>query len=176
MLNLLFRVLDKLDKLEIPYVITGSMAMGFHVTQRHTKDIDLIIILPFGKIKNFIETFEKDFYCYPPSVEEGVKEQRLFNLIDNETGFKIDFIPLENEKEFEIHKFEEREQVSIEGKDIWIVSAENLLISKLIWIQELKSEKQILDIENLLLLSSLDKEKIKFWIDKLSLNTYELEL
>lgn len=174
MLKLLFKVVEKLDNLEIPYVITGSMAMGFHATQRYTKDIDLIIMLKEAHIDKFVGAFEKDFYCYKPAVEEGIKQEILFNLIDNDTGFKIDFIPLERNNEFELNKFEQRINVEIEDKHIWIVSAENLIISKLIWIQELVSEKQILDIENLLLIQDLDREYLNNWIEKLSLKTYNL--
>jgi len=97
----------------------------------------------------------------------------LFNLISNKTGFKIDFIPLQN-TEFEQIKFNSRLAIDFHGKIIWVISPEILIISKLAWIQDLVSENQLSDLENLLKINELDKEYIRIWIEKLYLKTYHL--
>jgi hypothetical protein len=72
----------------------------------------------------------------------------MFNIIDHKSGFKADFVVLRN-TEFRRTEFNRRTEVNFLGKDIYVVSPEDLLISKLIWIQELQSSLQIEDIKNL---------------------------
>ena len=60
------------------------------------------------------------------------------------------------------------------GKIIYLVSVEDLLISKLIWIQQLQSAVQMEDIKNLNRLTTLDWIYINQWIKELNLNTFNL--
>jgi hypothetical protein len=56
----------------------------------------------------------------------------------------------------------------------YVVSPEDLLISKLIWIQEWQSAVQMEDIKNLAAIPNLQFEYITNWIKKLNLNTFNL--
>jgi len=49
-----------------------------------------------------------------------------------------------------------------------------LIIAKIIWIQQYQSERQIFDIENLLLNPEKDMDYIKNWCIKLNLQTFNL--
>jgi len=49
------------------------------------------------------------------------------------------------------------------AKTIYVVSSEDLLISKLIWIQDFQSPLQMEDIKNLAEIDSLDKVYISKW-------------
>jgi len=60
------------------------------------------------------------------------------------------------------------------GLQIYAVSVEDLLISKIIWIQELQSAVQMQDIKNLSSLANLEWNYINHWIKKLNLNTFDL--
>jgi hypothetical protein len=97
----------------------------------------------------------------------------MFNVIDHDTGFKIDFI-LKKETEYRRIEFERRLRKIIDGHGVWIVSPEDLVLSKIIWIQQLFSDKQISDIESLLALSIIDKNYIKDWSKKMNLKTFDL--
>jgi hypothetical protein len=97
----------------------------------------------------------------------------MFNVIDHETGFKIDFI-LRKNSDYRILEFARRQKILINDIEVWIVSPEDLIISKIEWIQQLKSDKQLSDIENLLAIHNLDREYIKRWCKELKLNTYNL--
>jgi hypothetical protein len=106
---------------------------------------------------------------------DSLKHKILFNIISNKTGFKIDFIPLQD-TEFEQSKFASRAPINVQGTTVWAISPENLVISKLIWIQTLVSEAQLLDLENLLRIEELNKAYIRTWIEKLNLKTYHLTI
>ncbi len=60
------------------------------------------------------------------------------------------------------------------GLKVNIVSQEDLLISKIIWIQQLQSGVQMEDIKNLSLIPDLQWSYINTWIKKLNLNTFDL--
>jgi hypothetical protein len=53
---------------------------------------------------------------------------------------------------------------------------EDLILAKIAWIQTLYSDRQIADIEKLLLNPQIDKEYLHYWLKALQLNTYQIEL
>ena len=97
----------------------------------------------------------------------------MFNIINHETGFKIDFI-LRKDTEYFNLAFSRRKHIYDQDTWLWVKSLEDLILIKLIWIQQLQSEKQINDIQNLLLIPEKDIDYIKLWCNKLNLNTFKL--
>jgi hypothetical protein len=71
-------------------------------------------------------------------------------------------------------EFERRKRSTVLGITTWIVSLEDLIVSKLIWTQELQSDKQLADIESLLDNPTLDTQYLNYWVKKLQLNTFNL--
>lgn len=55
-----------------------------------------------------------------------------------------------------------------------IVNVEDLLLSKLIWIQEIQSAIQMEDIKQLWSSESLDKSYVNKWITQMNLQTFNL--
>jgi len=97
----------------------------------------------------------------------------MFNIIDFETGFKIDFI-LRKETEYGRVAFQRRKLIDEFGTKVYVIAIEDLIIAKLQWIQQLQSEKQMDDIKNLLENSDIDKEYLTGWIRKLKINTFSI--
>jgi hypothetical protein len=97
----------------------------------------------------------------------------MFNIIDLESGFKVDFIIVKKDL-YEQVKFQNRRKTLYVDISLWIISPEDLVISKLQWIQALESEKQKNDIVNLLDNVDLDLPYIKNWCRNLRLKTYKL--
>ena len=97
----------------------------------------------------------------------------MFNIIDHASGFKADFVVLKDSA-YRKNEFERRIQIELFNMKVFIVSPEDLLISKLIWIQDFQSNLQIEDIKSLIKYKSLDIAYVHFWIEKLKLNTFTL--
>jgi hypothetical protein len=97
----------------------------------------------------------------------------MFNAIDYETGFKVDFI-LRKNSEFRKLEFSRKKKIAIADFEVWIVSSEDLIISKIEWIQQIQSEKQKSDIVQLLKTPEIDRNYIIKWCKNLNLNTYNL--
>jgi hypothetical protein len=97
----------------------------------------------------------------------------MFNIIDHQSGFKADFVVLKDEP-FRQEEFNRRRKINYFEKDVFVVSPEDLIISKLIWIQQLESSIQKDDINNLTKIPEVDWQYINHWVNRLELNTFGL--
>ncbi len=168
---LLHRVTEGLQKFNIPYMLSGSVAMSVYTLPRMTMDINIVIELSHNNVDEFLSLFREDFYVDSTSVKEEIRRNGMFNVIDFKSGFKVDFI-IKKESEYRKLEFSRKQKKRIGGKEVWVVSSEDLVISKIEWIQLLQSPKQINDIENLLDNKEIDKNYILKWCNTLKLNTF----
>ncbi len=173
MLNSLKKVCQKLETAHIPYMISGSLAVNAYTTPRMTRDIDIIISLKEEDVTGFLKAFETGFYQNELEIKQEVRRKGMFNLIDLESMTTIDFI-LKKDSAYRNLEFERRQKTTIYGFEIWIVAVEDLILSKLDWIQVYQSDRQLLDITNLLEVPNLDKKYLQHWIETLSLKTYDI--
>lgn len=171
--QLLEKITQSLEKADILYMVSGSIALNTYAVPRMTRDIDIVIELQKNDIDRFCKIFATGFYIDTLTVQEEVKKRGMFNVIDFETGYKIDFIVRKNSTYRQL-EFSRRVPTNAYGFDVWIVSIEDLIISKIAWIQELQSDRQIDDIKNLLLNPIADKTYIRLWCQNLDFNTFNL--
>jgi hypothetical protein len=167
-------VTQKLDILKLPYMLSGSVAMGFYAAVRTTFDIDIVIELYQKDVPVFVNTF-LGFYVFEEGIHEEIKRRGMFNIIDNNTGVKIDFI-LRKNSEYDKIAFSRRRQMDDFYTDIYVISPEDLIIAKLKWIQEMYSDRQISDIKQLLSSTNLEIDYMMNWITELKLKTFNLPL
>lgn len=154
-------------------MLSGSMAMIAYTVARTTRDIDLVIELAPDRVEDFCDLFKENFYLHKPSIEEEVKRSGMFNLIDERSGMKIDFIVRKNSAYRKL-EFARKTQTELFSQKVWVVSLEDLIISKLGWIQELQSGRQMEDITLLLSNKVIDMNYIRKWINELNLATFDL--
>ena len=173
MFKLLKKVSEALEANNISYMLSGSLAMSTYAVPRMTRDIDIVINLKLADVEKFSDIFNEGYYIYKEGIPEEINRRGMFNVIDFESGEKIDFIVRKN-TEFHLNEFERRQQVAVFGFSVWVVSLEDLIISKLNWIQQIQSDTQMNDIRNLLENQDLNEEYLKMWIRKLNLNTFNL--
>ena len=93
--------------------------------------------------------FELDYYVDGQTVSSAIAHRTIFNLIHNQTVIKVDCIVLKGDV-YRQEEFARRQPVSLGDFQTWIVSREDLILSKLYWSLESKSEMQLLDVRNLL--------------------------
>ena len=173
MFDFLRKLIGFFDKHNVPYMLSGSMAMSVYVGPRYKRDFDFIVHMKPSDVLPLIEYFKDGYYYDEDSIREAIKTAGLFNIIDNKINYKADFIILKNE-EFELYKFEKRTRVNLFDFSVFVISAEDLLISKLVWIQQLQSALQANDIIQLAKLTHLNWPYIWLWVEKLKLNTFGL--
>lgn len=168
-LDVLKLVIQRLDQREIPYMITGSIAANFYTVPRMTRDIDIVIELNAQKVDQAYEAFKDEFYVDREMIAEAVKRQATFNIIHNQKLVKVDFI-VRKESEYQRLEFSRRRSVVVEEVPLYIVSPEDLVISKLLWAKESRSEVQLNDVRNILEdVEGIDKQYLEKWVGELGL-------
>ena len=168
-LEVLKDVTRSLNNAEIAYMITGSIAMNYYAFPRMTRDIDMVLEIQTKDIATIVSLFNKNFYVDQDSIEQAVNSHEVFNIIHNEYVIKIDFI-VKKTAEFRQIEFQRRRQIVIDKVSMWIVSPEDLILSKLWWAKDSFSEMQMADIKNLLDSSDdIDNIYIEKWIDEMNL-------
>lgn len=173
MIDFLKMLIRFFDQYKIPYMLSGSMAMTTYIPARYTKDFDFIVHLKLSDVSLLISYFEEGFYYEEDSVKEAIRTKGMFNIIDHGSNYKADFFILKDD-DFERIKFGRRHLVPFLDFNIFVISPEDLLLSKLVWIQELQSALQANDIVQIAKINDLDWDYIWSWIDRLKLNTFEL--
>jgi hypothetical protein len=121
-----------------------------------------------------VAAFESDFYIDADAVRTAVLSERMFDLMHLESGVKVDII-VRKSSEFRQVEFARRQAVAIADTRIWIVSCEDLILSKLVWALESNSELQRRDIR-LLLAEAVDLDYIRKWAPRLGVTTLLDEL
>ena len=168
-LEVLKIVTGRLDKANIPYMVSGSMAANYYTVPRMTRDIDIVIELEQTDIDKFVGFFQDDFYIDGEIVKREVLRRGMFNLLQNQYVVKVDFI-IKKSSEYQQAAFARRRQVIIQGSPMWFISAEDLVISKLLWAKDSRSEMQLQDVRNLMeTVDNLDLKYIKNWVLELDL-------
>jgi hypothetical protein len=158
----------KLEGADIPYMLTGSMAMNYFAQPRMTRDIDIVVALAAKDVESIILLFGTDYYVSGESVRESVACESMFNLVHLESMIKVDCI-VRKSSEYRRTEFERRQKISLLDFTTWIVSKEDLIISKLFWARDSHSEVQLRDVKNLLA-TGFDESYLKRWTVDLGLD------
>ena len=170
--SMLQRMVQVLDEVGIPYMLTGSMASSYHGVPRSTADIDLVIAPKPGHIERLAERLPRDaYYVDVTTALEAARSRGQFNIIDFATGWKADLILLKT-RPFSLIEFERRKAAVVENVNLVIATAEDVLIAKLEWAKLGESQRQIEDAAGILRVrgDELDVAYIDQWVDQLDLH------
>ena len=152
--------LDKLEKEEMNYFVTGSIASIFYGEPRLTHDIDLVLNLSNNDVYKFEKLFPlNEFYCPPDEIiqiELRRNPYGHFNLIHHKTGFKADVYLVGTDK---LHEWamEHKRRISFSPtQSLWLAPPEYVIIRKLEFYRDGGSDKHLRDIQAMLNLISND--------------------
>ena len=159
---------SKFENLGIPYMLTGSIAMNYYATPRMTRDIDVVVVIGRENIEDLMSVFGTDYYISEVAVGESIQSESIFNLIHIESVIKVDCI-VRKSTEYRKFEFDRRQKITLEGFCTYIVSKEDLILSKLVWAKNSHSEMQLRDATNLLV-SEYDKRYVESWAEKLGVS------
>ena len=147
-LDIVRDISQRLDGAEIDYMLTGSTAMNYYAEPRMTRDIDLVVALESNDAQRIVQLFNMDYYVSYEAVRSSITHRSLFNLIHSQSVIKVDCI-VRKQTSFRLTEFERRERVRFGDFETWIVSKEDLILSKLLWAKDSHSEYQLRDVKNL---------------------------
>jgi hypothetical protein len=170
--ELLKRVIQTLESAGIQYMITGSVASSLQGQPRSTHDIDMVIAVQRSKAHDLAEASPSlDFYLDEHSILDAIGRQSMFNLIDLETGDKVDFWILTDEA-FDRSRFSRKVTEKFMGIQIQVSSPEDTILAKLRWAKLCGgSEKQFVDALRVYEVQgrNLDVGYLERWVKKLDI-------
>jgi hypothetical protein len=171
--ELLRHVVGALEAAGIRYFITGSVASTAYGESRFTNDIDIVADVSLATLADFLRAFpEQDFYVSPEAAAEAVRTHDQFNIIQPESGLKIDVIIAKPSGLDRVRLDRARRHPVEPGFEPMFSSPEDLILKKMDFYREGGSEKHLRDITGILKSGNVpvDRAYIAGWAEKLGLS------
>lgn len=155
----------KLQAAGIDYCITGGYAVSVWGAPRSTLDIDLITGLKAAQIPLLVKAVapKKGSYLDEEDMKEAVLSGGEFNYIPADSGLKVDFWVIKDDNAAGLLELKRRKKEIFEGQEIFFISPEDLVLSKLRWARQSASTRHAEDIRSVLAISgkAMDMDYLK---------------
>jgi len=170
--ELLKLVVQTLDSASVEYMLTGSVVSSLQGEPRSTHDIDIVVAIKRPSAKKLVAAFPAPrYHLTKESILDAISHHGMFNLLDTDTGDKVDFWMLTNEP-FDLSRFERRRTEEILGLKLTVSSPEDTILAKLRWAKRSGgSEKQFSDALHVyeVQYGNLDLEYLRRWAKALGI-------
>lgn len=170
--DVLLEVLDALDVLSISYMIVGSFASTYWGRPRTTHDADILVEIPPSKASALARSLQSSFYADQAAIRDAVRRRGQFNVIHIGHPFKVDFW-IREDTAFDRERFRRRQPGTMFGRRVWITTAEDVILSKLLWFRaapvlgrQVKDALEVYEIQE----PNLDQEYLDRWAASLGLS------
>jgi hypothetical protein len=168
-LEVLQDAISRLEGAGIAYMLTGSVALSYYAEPRMTRDVDLVVELADRDAKSVVALFAPDYYVSEEDVGHAIAARAMFNVLHLAKLVKLDLI-VRKDTAYRRREFERRRRARMPGFEAWIVSKEDLILSKLAWAKESGSELQLRDV-SALLAAGADEAYLRSCAEELSVAT-----
>ena len=158
-------VIEVLEQLEIPYMVVGGFAAIFYGEPRLTIDVDIVVDMKWNHIGPFVAAFPiPDYYVSEEGIRDSLQRCYPFNVIQPTTGAKVDLVPLPRDP-FTRAAFQRRQRMEYDeaGHSATFITAEDIIVAKLIAYRETESDKHLRDARGVLMMQwgVLDLEVVR---------------
>jgi hypothetical protein len=168
-LSVLKLVASRLEAVGLPYMVTGSVALSLYAEPRMTRDVDLVVDLRPSDATRILEVFGGEFNVDAVRIRDAIARRSMFNAIHTGAVVKLDII-VRKEGAYREEEFRRRRLAEIDGVGMWVVSPEDLVLSKLDWARDSRSEVQLRDVRGLIKAQPLlDWPYVEAWAARLDL-------
>jgi hypothetical protein len=173
--ELLVDCLRRLNRTDVAYYVTGSMASNYWGIPRTTHDLDFVVQLPMSAVPRILKEFAGDFYIEEAAMRAAYQPPHQFNAIDTRSALKVDFW-LPKPEPFDKEMFRRRMRVTLFGEPAWVSTAEDVVLHKLLWNRISPSDRQLGDAAGVVAVQTvaLDKSYLIRWAQELNVES-ELE-
>ena len=170
--DLLERLVAVLERLRIPYLITGSVAAMAYGEPRMTNAIDVVVDLDEAHVGPFAAQFPHDeYYLSDEAIRDALSRKGQFNIIHPASGLKID-VMIQQGTPFEQSRFKRGRLIHpADSYEARFAAPEDVILKKMEYYREGGSEKRLRDIAGIMKISSgeIDERYIGEWADRLGL-------
>lgn len=163
-----------LEENDIRYMLTGCVAVNYYGRPRSTQDIDIVVELFTPKINKLVKSLKmKNYYVAIEAIEEAMRTSGRFDVFHKATNVKTDFWMIKDD-DYSKLRFSRRKKVPIFGRKMWIASAEDTILIKLMWFSRWKDTKHYNDALGIYQVQKgkLDMKYLETWAKKNGVERY----
>ncbi len=162
-------VVEVLEEGAFPYMLVGSFSSNMYGIARSTKDADFVIDVADRSVMPRLMKALDHLLIFDPQVSfEGLTGSTRYEAMARTFPFRIEFFERSNDA-FAIARFERRVRhpSSIFGREVWIPTAEDVVIQKLRWARD----KDRVDARDVMAVqgTALDHAYIEDWCHRLNI-------
>jgi hypothetical protein len=163
---------EPLERLGVPYCITGSVAASVYGEPRLTADVDVVVLLGAADLDRLRDAFpDAHFYVPPDETLRLALAQRtrgMFNLIHHASQFKADLY-LAGGDPLHAWALAHRRRIDLGGVGAWIAPPEYVILRKLEYLREGGSDKHVRDVRFMAAATALERAFLDAEIARLGL-------
>jgi hypothetical protein len=160
-------VIDALDALRIPYMVVGSFSTNFYGIPRATHDADFVVQLEPGMLSALAKRLSPPFQLDPQMSFETVTltSRYLLHLVNN--PFSVELFLLSDDAH-DMERFARRRRETIADRDVFVPTAEDVIVTKLRWSHAGRRRKDMEDVENVITIQGdrIDWDYVNSWCDR----------
>lgn len=156
------------EELSVPYAVMGGIAVRYFGIPRPTYDVDFLAVIGRDELPRLYQAAEASGYTVPEpflagwiDIVGGMPLIRI-ELFDGDESVDIDVFLAECEYQREIIRRRQRELM--EGREVWLVSPEDLILLKLMSFRP-RDHADIGDIR--FSQGQLDEDYMRTWADRI---------
>ena len=151
------------EESEIEYILVGSTAAATCGVARTTQDVDLVAMLSADQIERLLTRLTDDELYVPVAEARRSAAGGSFNILHPTSGGKVDiFVPTPGD-EFTASRMTRRIRADVFGIATWVATPEDVVVAKLAWRHESRSEVQWRDCVEIVASNDLDREYMVHW-------------
>ena len=171
--ELLRTVVEVLERLQIPYLVTGSIASMAYGEPRLTNDIDIVAEIHPEHIQPLLAAFpHPEYYASEEMIREALGTFGQFNIIHPGSGLKID-VMIRRKSLFDDSRFARKKRIRPAKEfEADFAAPEDVILKKMEYYKEGGSEKHLRDITGILRVSGADVDRryIASWAERLGVS------
>lgn len=153
-----------LDRADVRYAVVGSMAAARWGVARTTRDIDLILVMDPLVIDDVLAALDREDVHVPiGAARDALAHGGSFNVLHTTSGGKIDLFVVARDDEFERSRLDRRMRADVLGLASWVATAEDIVLARLMWRLDSRSEVQWRDCVEIVAVQELDHAYLWNW-------------
>lgn len=165
--------IEPLERVGLPYCITGSVAASVYGEPRLTADIDVVLLMRVDDIAALRAGFPDAAYYAPPDetlrLELARSSRGMFNLIHHASQYKAD-VYLAARDPLHAWALEHRRRITLGPSGAWIAPPEYVILRKLEYLREGGSDKHVRDVRFMLAATAVDRAFLDREVERLGLH------
>ncbi len=169
-LDILRHAVEALERMNVPYIVVGSIASMAYGESRFTQDIDIIAAFEMKHVDELMACFPEDeFYLSESAARDAIRRSFQFNVIHPGSGNKIDFILPRDDQWGGTQMGRGRLVRLFPDRDLMIAAPEDVILGKLWYFAEGGGDRHLRDIAGILRVTGdgVDRAEVERWATKL---------